>query len=308
MPRQVRFDHYGGVEVLELTEVDRPAPADGELLLSVKAAGINPFDYKLRLGVMADSLPIEFPSALGTDVAGVVEEIGEGVDRFIVGDEIVGSTGTFGSFADLVVVPLKNALPKPSSVSWEVAGGLWTVATTAAAMVHAGGVKAGDVVLLAGAGGGVGGLAAQLSIDRGAQVIGVSAEDEQEWLHSIGVHPITYGDGVRDRIEATATELGSPVSVVLDGVGHGYVQLGIELGVQPARIDTVVDYAAAQQYGVKREGRGSGTPGDVKEILELLAAGRAQLPIYRTFPLDRVRDAFTELEQGRARGKIVLIP
>jgi len=308
MARVVRFDRYGGVEVLHLVPAEVPVPGSQQLLISVRAAGINPFDTKVRTGLMEGRFPVDFPAPQGTDVAGVVEQVGPDVTDFKPGDEIVASTGRRGAQADFALVPVKNALPKPVNVSWEIAGALWVVATTGAAMVNSVKAGAGDTVLVSGASGGVGVIATQLARHRGATVIGVASESNHDWLRARGVIPIAYGDGLQERIALALEQAGGGLDALLDIAGGGYVDLGVELGVDPARIDTIVDYEAAERLGAKAEGGAAAGAGEVAEVLGLIAAGELEVPIHRVFPLADVQAAYTELEQGHPRGKIVLMP
>jgi NADPH:quinone reductase-like Zn-dependent oxidoreductase len=309
MPRQVSYEQYGGVNVLRVVQAEPLVPGEGQLLIRVRAAGINPFEAKLREGMMEGQIPLSFPAAQGNDVAGVVESVGPGVSGFSVGDEIVGSTARRGAQADYALVAQAKALPRPEHVSWEVAGSLWTVGTTAQAMVNAVGLSAGDLVLVSGASGGVGALASQLAAHRGATVIGVAGERNHEWLRSHGITPVTYGRDVEAQIRAAAAEHPDlKLNAALDSSGGGYVDLALSLGVAPDRIDTIVDDAAAAQHGAKTNGAAAGTPAQIAELLTLLDDGQIELPIHASFPLDQVREAYTELEQGHPRGKIVLIP
>jgi NADPH:quinone reductase-like Zn-dependent oxidoreductase len=309
MPRAVSFEQYGGIDVLNVVDVDPPEPGDGQILLRVKAAGVNPFDAKLRSGMLEQSINVSFPALQGSEVAGVVERVGGGVTGFAPGDEILGATAKRGGQAELAVVDQTHALLRPASLSWEVAGGLWSVGTTAYAAVMAVDAGPGDVVMVAGAAGAVGGLAAQLARQRGATVIGVASEASQEWLRSRGVSPVVYGDGFADRLEQTLAEVGHPLDALIDTAGQGYVALAIERGVDPARINTLVDYAAIKTYGVKNDGRSAAdTPEVMAEVVGLIVAGEVELPIAAAFPLEQVRDAYALLENSRPPGKIVLIP
>jgi NADPH:quinone reductase-like Zn-dependent oxidoreductase len=309
MPRAVRFEQYGGVEVLEVVDVDPPELGDGQLLVRVRAAGVNPFEAKLRSGVFADEIQVSFPAAQGSDFAGVVEQVGPNVDDFQPGDEVLGTTAKRGSHAELAVASQAHVLARPRALPWEVAGGLWTVATTAYAAVAAVEAGAGDVVVVAGASGGVGGLAAQLARHRGATVIGVAGERSHAWLTSRGIIPVVYGDGLAERLTQASANAGAPLSALIDTVGQGYVALGIELGIAPQRIDTVVDFDAAAEHGARTDGgRAAANTEVVEEVVQLLVAGELELPIAQTFPLEQVRDAYTLLERGHPPGKIVLIP
>ncbi len=302
--RAVRFDDYGDVDVLNVVDVPYPEPGPVELLVRVKAAGINPGEAKIRRGMMHDRFPATFPSGEGSDLAGVVERVGDGVDSFKPGDEVIGYTDNRASHAELVVIEAEHATPKPPAVPWEVAGALFVVGATAYAMVGAVELAAGDTVVVSGAAGGVGSIAVQLSRRASAEVIGLASERNHPWLRDHGVIPVTYGDGVADRIREAAPD---GIAAFLDTQGGGYVELALELGVKPGRIDTIADFSAAAKYGVKLDGNAVGASAQTLATLaELIAHGELELPIAATYPLDRVRDAYRELEHGHTHGKIVL--
>jgi NADPH:quinone reductase-like Zn-dependent oxidoreductase len=307
MPQAVRFDEYGGVDVLRVTEVDRPVPGPGQVLVRVKAAGINPGEGKIRQGLLAQRWPTTFPSGEGSDLAGVVEELGEGVTGLAVGEEVIGFTDNRASHAELVVVEAGNLIPKPAGVSWEAAGSLYVAGATAWAMVHAVKAGPGDTVVVTGAAGGVGSIAVQLAKIAGATaVIGLASEANHAWLADHGVIPVSYGDGVADRIRAAS---GGEVDAFLDTQGSGYVELALELGVKPERIDTIADFAAKDKYGVKIDGNAVGGNARVlAELAGLIDRGRLEIPIASTYPLAKVQDAYRELERGHTHGKIVLKP
>jgi NADPH:quinone reductase-like Zn-dependent oxidoreductase len=306
MPRAVRFDKYGGVEVLQVVEVDRPIPGPGKVLVRVKAAGINPGEASIRKGMFADRWPSTFPSGQGSDLAGVVEEVGPGVVTVAVGDEIIGFTNDRSSQAELVLVESGNLVPRPANVPWEQAGALFVAGTTAYAAVRSVALHAGDTVIVSGAAGGVGSIAVQLARDAGAKVIGLAGDANHKWLTDHGVLPITYGDGVEGRIRAAS---GGKVDAFIDTFGGGYVELALKLGVALDRIDTIIDFAAAAKYGVKTEGNHEGANAEVlAQLAGLLAAGSLEIPIAAVYPLADVRDAYRELEQRHTHGKIVLVP
>jgi NADPH:quinone reductase-like Zn-dependent oxidoreductase len=209
--RAVRFDEYGDVDVLNVVEVPDPEPGAGELLVRVKAAGINPGEAKIRQGLMHSLFPATFPSGEGSDLAGVVEGVGDGVDGFKVGDEVIGYTDNRASHAELVVIEAMNATLKPPGVPWEVAGALFVVGATAYAAVRAVDLAPGDRAVVSGAAGGVGSLAVQLAKRAGATVIGLASEGNHQWLRDHGVVPVTYGDGESARLLQTAsTHLSTP--------------------------------------------------------------------------------------------------
>lgn len=307
MPRAVRFDHYGDVDVLNVVEVERPVPGQGEVLVRVKATGINPGEASIRKGLLHDLWPATFPSGQGSDLAGVVEEVGPGVDSVAVGDEVIGWTDRRASQAELVVAAAEHITPKPAGVPWEVAGALFVVGVTAYATVRAVGVSSGDTVMVSGAAGGVGSIAVQLAARAGATVIGLAGEHNHRWLTEHGVMPLAYGEGVADRVREAAP---GKVDAFIDTFGGGYVQLAVEeLGVSPERIDTIIDWDAAQRYGVKMEGNAAGASAEVLgELARLIDEGQLEVPIAHVYPLDQVRDAYRELERRHTRGKIVLTP
>jgi len=306
MTRAVRFDKYGGLEVLQVVEVDRPSPGPGKVLVRVKAAGINPGEAMIRKGALHDRWPATFPSGQGSDLAGIVEAVGPGVANVRVGDEVIGFTDNRASQADFVVVESGNLVPRPANVSWEQAGALFVAGTTAYAAVRSVALSAGDTVVVSGAAGGVGSLAVQLARNAGAKVIGLAGEANHKWLADHGVIPVTYGDGVEDRIRAAS---GGKVDAFIDTFGGGYVELALQLGVAPNRIDTIIDFAAAAKYAVKAEGSYEAATADVLgELAGLMAAGRLEIPIAKVYPLAEVQDAYRELEERHTRGKIVLEP
>jgi NADPH:quinone reductase-like Zn-dependent oxidoreductase len=306
VPRAVKFDSYGGLEVLKVVEVDRPAVGQGKVLVRVKAAGINPGETMIRKGAFAERWPATFPSGQGSDFAGVVEEAGEGVTNVRVGDEVIGFTHDRASQAEFVVVDAGNLVPRPANVSWEQAGALFVAGTTAYAAVRSVALSAGDTVVVSGAAGGVGSIAVQLARNCGAKVIGLASEANHKWLSDHGVIPISYGSGVEDRIR-TASQ--GKLDAFIDTFGGGYVELALKLGIAPNRIDTIIDFAAAEKYSVKTEGSMDAASVDVLgQLAALMAAGRLEIPIAKIYPLDNVRDAYRELEQRHTRGKIVVKP
>ncbi len=306
MPKAVRFDHYGGIEVLKVVEVPRPVAGPGRVLVRVKVAGINPGEAAIREGRLAERFPATFPSGEGSDLAGIVEEVGEGVEGFAPGDEVLGFTNDRASHAELVAAEADKLVPRPPSVPWEVAGALFVAGSTAYACVRAVALREGDTVVVSAAAGGVGSIAVQLARHTGARVVGLASEGNHAWLKEHGVVPVTYGDGVVGRIREAA---GGPVNAFIDTFGAGYVDVAVRLGVHPERIDTIANWDAARKYGVKTEGSAAAARAEVlAELAGLIAEGKLEIPIARVYPLDQVRDAYTELEKRHTRGKIVLRP
>jgi NADPH:quinone reductase-like Zn-dependent oxidoreductase len=218
---------------------------------------------------------------------------------------VFGWTDNRATHAEYVVVEEENLTAKPTAVPWEEAGALFVAGTTAYAAVRAVGLTGGDTVTVSGAAGGVGSIAVQLARHAGANVIGLASEANHPWLAGHGVIPVFYGDGMADRIRQAA----SKVDAFIDAYGAGYVQLAIDLGVEPSRIDTVVNFEAVERFGVNAEGNASASAASVlAELAGLMASGELELPIAATFPLDQVQDAYRRLAEGHVLGKIVLLP
>lgn len=305
--RAVRFDKYGDIDVLKVIDVDRPEPGPGEVLVTVKAAGINPGEAAIRKGLLADRWPATFPSGEGSDLAGVIEKTGAGVSTFAAGDEVIGFTNNRASHAQYVVVPVDHLVPRPANVSWEQAGALFVAGTTAYAAVRAVGLRQGETVVVSGAAGGVGSIAVQLARNAGARVIALAGEKNHAWLREHGAIPISYGEGVEERIREAAQ--GHKLDAFIDTFGGGYVELAIKLGVAPDRIDTIIDFSAAAKYGVKTDGSQVAATAEVLgELAGLIAQGRLEIPIAKVYPLEKVREAYRELEDRHTHGKIVLRP
>ncbi len=306
MPRAVRFARYGGPEVLEIVDVPELRPGPGEVRIRVRMAGVNPFDVKVRRGVMAGgaAAPDE-PQGLGSDVAGVVDQVGPDVTAFAVGDEVLGAAAT-PAYAEQALARVDDLVARPADVPWPVAGGLGVVGRTAYRTLRLLEVASGETLLVHGAAGGVGSLAVQLATGWGARVIGTASERNHERLRAIGVTPVTYGDGLEDRVRALAPD---GVDAVLDATGHGVLGLSVRLAGGPERVVTIADGDAAE-HGVRFSGSDVEVDmtGALAGIVARVAAGEIVVPIAGTFPLEQVADAHRESEGGHADGKILLRP
>ncbi|RFU41659.1 NADP-dependent oxidoreductase [Actinomadura logoneensis] len=304
--KAVRFHEYGGLDVLRVEEVERPVPGPGQVLVQVRAAGIQPGEVMIRQGARHGRWPATFPSGQGSDLAGVVVATGPQARGFAVGDEVLGFVHTRASHAEFVVVDDVNLTVRPENLPWDVAGSLYVAGTTAYATVFAVDPGPSDTVVVSGAAGGVGSLAVQLARRRGATVIGLASERNHAWLRRHGVVPVEYGTGVADRIRKAS---GGTVDAFIDTFGDGYVDLAVELGVRPERIDTIRDWAAAARVGARTYGEGAAACAVVVgELARLAARGDLEVPIARAYSLDEVREAFAELERRHTHGKIVLRP
>jgi NADPH:quinone reductase-like Zn-dependent oxidoreductase len=304
--RAVKFDNYGGIDVLHIDEIALPKPGIGQLLVRVKAAGINPGESTIRQGVFAKQWPATFPSGQGSDFAGVIEEVGEHVEYFQKGNEVIGFTDNRSSQAEFVLAEENHLVLKPIHVSWEQAGSLFVVGTTAYAAVKAVALQKGDTIVVSGAAGGVGSVVVQLATNRGARVIGIASEANHGWLTKHGVIAVSYGMDLGARIKEAA---GGHVDAFIDCYGQGYVDLAIQLGVPLDRIDTIIDFEAAKKYPIKTDGNSAGANTEVlAELANLVDKGRLEIPIARVYPLEEVREAYQELEKRHTHGKIVLVP
>jgi NADPH:quinone reductase-like Zn-dependent oxidoreductase len=304
MSKAVRFNEYGGTDVLQVVDVPDPVPGPGEVLVRVKAAGINPGEASIREGLLHALWPATFPSGQGSDLAGVVETVGDGVTAWKPGDGVLGWTDQRASHAELVVTSADQLIAKPQAIPWEVAGALFVAGTTARASVRAIAPQAGETIVVTGAAGGVGSLTVQLARRTGARVIGLASAGNHDWLRAHDVIPVAYGDGVAQRIRAEAPD---GVDAFVDTFG-GYLDLAlVDLGVAPERVNTIIP--PEQRDGVKSEGNNQGASTEaLSELAGLIAAGELELPIARTYPLVEVREAYTDLARRHTRGKIVLIP
>lgn len=307
MPHAVQYNEFGSIDVLEFAEVAELAPAAGQVAVSVKAAGLNPFDFKLRSGVIP--MPVEFPRVVGSDFAGVVTGLGEGAtyadgSAVSVGDEVLGWIDS-GSWREQAVVDAANLARKPAALSWDLAGGLTTAALTAQACIDLMNPKAGETVVVGAAAGAVGIVYCQLALAAGARVIGTASQGNHEFLRSIGVEPVTYGEGLAQRLRSLTPE---GITFVQDNWGREFIDIALEIGVPADKICTIVDHKATAELGLSNPGRYARSAATLESIADKVAAGDIVLPIERTFALREYREAFELLEARHLRGKIVLLP
>jgi NADPH:quinone reductase-like Zn-dependent oxidoreductase len=300
----VQFDHYGPASVLRVVDVPRLTPGHGQVLVRVAAAGINPGEIAIRNGAMEQMFPATFPSGQGSDFAGRVVEAGPGVTGFAPGDEVLGWSDTRSAQADYVVSDRQHLTAKPPALDWIRAGALWAIGVTSFSAVRAVAVQPGEVVAVSAAAGGVGGLAAQLARQAGARVLGIASAASAGRLRAVGIEPVAYGDGLTDRLRSLAPD---GIDAFIDTHGDGYVDLAVTLGVTPDRINTIIDFAAAQRHGTKTDASPqASTPDILATMAEHVAWGRLTMPIAAIYPLEQVQGAYTELAGGHVYGKIVL--
>ena len=308
MSRTVVYEKFGGPEVLELRDVPEPHAGRGEVRVRVAAAALNPMDWLLSsVPEVATRFGVTVPSGFGHDFAGVVDEVGEEVTRFAVGDRVFG--GALGrAVADFVVVNTASQspdqlFPTPAGISDEVASTIPVAGMTAAAALSAIDVHSGDTVLIGGASGGVGIYAVQLAKLAGAAVIGTASESTFGFLRQLGAEPVAYGDGMADRVRALAP---NGVTAAADLVGTETVEAALKLGVLPERISTIAA-GPNPPKGVHATGGSDAKPDALKRITDAILAGKITVPIAATFPIEQICEAVT-LQAGRhVHGKVVII-
>ncbi|HWS32670.1 MAG TPA: NADP-dependent oxidoreductase [Actinoplanes sp.] len=310
--RAAVFDRFGPPDVLHLAELPDPAPAAGEILVRVRAAGVQPFDVAVRQGRMP-WVKATFPHQIGQEYAGEVAALGDGVTGFAVGDEVLGSTMLNGA-AELLTVPAANAVPKPANLDFTTAAAFVAAAQTAAGALFDLGVVDSptdglgrltdhaekDVLLIHACAGSVGTVAAQLARLAGVTVIGTASPGNHAYLESLGVVPVQYGPDLVAGIRAT----GLRPTVALDAAGGEAIAQSIEAGVAPERVGTIVDDKAAAEHGASlvRSGR---SPERLAAVIALAAEGRIRMPV-QSWAFEDIVGAHTAVESRHVRGKTVL--
>ncbi|MFJ4342484.1 NADP-dependent oxidoreductase [Streptomyces sp. NPDC088915] len=294
---------YGSPDVLRLTEVPEPQAGPGTVRIRVRAAGVQHFDSRIRQGWAPPFLNLDFPVVPGNEFAGVVDQVGDGVTAFAPGDEVLGY-GTLGSYAQYVVAPADQIAHKPASMPWEIAGGFSGNGQGAHMCLEAMGVRSGDTVLIHGAAGALGTFSVQLARAWGATtVIGTAGEANHDYLRSLGAVPVTYGEGLVERVRAVAPD---GVDAVMDTVGGEALRASVEVVKDRGRVRTMVDDETAKELDLPLLGAAR----SVERLIDLLALyerGLLNLHVREAFPLDRAADAHRALDTGHGRGKLVLV-
>ncbi|MFE0103489.1 NADP-dependent oxidoreductase [Streptomyces sp. NPDC059009] len=297
--KAARFSRFGGPEVLEIVELPDPHPGPGQVRIAVRAAGLNPSDWKKREGLMDEQLP----QTLGYEAAGVVDELGEGVADVAVGDRVFGFCAQEGAQAELAV--LAHYAPVPPSLDFAGAAALPAAIETSLRALDQLGVESDSTLLINGASGSVGSAAVQFAVVRGARVIGTASPANHDYLRSLGAEPVAYGEGMAERVRALAPD---GVDLALDVAGSGVLPELVDLAGGPEHVITVADFAGAQRYGVTFSRGDAGRAVHVLgEIGELIESGRFSLPVAQTFPLSEIAEAHRAGESGQVRGKLVLL-
>jgi NADPH:quinone reductase-like Zn-dependent oxidoreductase len=307
MTRALVYSEFGDRSVMSLTEVNRVVAEAGQVEVEVRAAGLNPFDVKLRSGIVP--MPVEFPRCVGSDFAGTVTAVTDGSSYadgtpISVGDDVMGWIET-GSMRDQAAVSTLAVTPKPESLSWELAGALSVAAQTAQACIALMNPGVGDTVVVSAAAGAVGIVYCQLALAAGARVIGTASEANHEFLRSLGVEPLSYGPGLADRLREITPE---GITLAQDNWGRDFIDTALELGVPADRICTIVDHAATAELGLANPGRYERSSLTLGALAARFASGELVLPIERSFALSDFDAAFALLESRHLRGKVVVLP
>ena len=302
--RAVTYDHFGDDSTLAVTEQPLPRVAPGEVLVRVRAAGVNPVDWKVMSGGLDQLMETQFPAVPGWDVAGVVERVGIDVPDYAVGDEVIGYARKDwvhgGTFAEFVAVPVRCLAHKPSALSWQQAAGLPLAGLTAYQVLHRLGLAEGKTVLIHAGAGGVGSAGVQVAVAAGARVIATASEANHEYLRGLGAEPVTYGDGLAERVRALAPDGVDIVADFVGGVLEATLAVLADGGVHASIADPAVLEAGGQWMWVHPNAA------DLAALAELAQSGAVKVEVAASFGLDDVPAAFALSREGHTRGKIVI--
>jgi NADPH:quinone reductase-like Zn-dependent oxidoreductase len=293
------FNRYGGPEGQELVDRPIPRPGPGELGVEVLAAAVNPVDWKLRSGQLGEDQ--ELPAAMGREVAGIVSAIGNGVDGFAVGDEILGAVAPgHGGFAEHTIVKATEAVAKPEEITFADAATIPVAGATAYDGTHQIELEAGQTLLILGVGGGVGLMAAQIGKVHEFTVIGTGSESKRDIVESTGAIFVPYGDGLVSRLREITPD---GVDLILDLVGGDALREAAELATDPSRIISAADPATAIELGGSSLNRSTEATAKITDVIKY---GLVDPHVSARFPLERAGEAIAAVESGHATGKVIV--
>ncbi|WP_328391642.1 NADP-dependent oxidoreductase [Streptomyces sp. NBC_00400] len=295
--KRVSFAEFGGPDVLQLVDVEEPHAGPGRIRIAVRAAGVNPADWRVREGQVLGAHPVELPSGVGLDAAGVVDEVGEGVEGVEVGDHVFGEGA--GTYAEFAVLTAWSRMPE--GLTFEEAAGYPSVVETALRIIREVGVQSGQTLLVSGASGGVGSAVLQIARDRGITVIGTAGAANQDYLRSLGALATTYGEGWVERVR----QLG-PVDAALDLAGSGVIRELVELTGDPQKVISIADLAAPD-LGVRFSGVAGSMPEALAEAAGLISRGKLHIPVEKSYTLAEAAAAHIDSHAGHTRGRRVMV-
>ncbi|MEU6466013.1 NADP-dependent oxidoreductase [Streptomyces sp. NPDC046976] len=295
--KKVSFAEFGGPDVLRLTDAEEPHAGPGRIRIAVRAAGVNPVDWRIREGQKLGAHPTELPSGVGLDAAGVVDEIGEGVEGIEIGDRVFGEgSSTYAEFA-----VLSAWARMPEVLTFEEAAGYPSVVETALRIVREVGVQPGQTLLVSGASGGVGSAVLQIARDRGITVIGTAGAANQDYLRGLGAFATTYGEGWVERVR----RLG-PIHAALDLAGSGVLRELVELVGDPHKVVSIADLGAPE-FGVRFSGVAGSVPDALAAAADLISRGKLHIPVEKSYPLAEAAAAHIDSRAGHTRGRRVIV-
>ncbi|NBE97970.1 NADP-dependent oxidoreductase [Nonomuraea sp. KC401] len=295
--KKVSFAEFGGPEVLEVVDAEEPHAGPGQVRIAVRAAGVNPADWRVREGQVLKAHPVELPSGVGIDASGVVDEVGEGVEGVKAGDHVFGEGAS--TYAEFAVLSAWARMPE--GLLFEEAAGYPAVVETALRIIGQVGVRAGQTLLVSGASGGVGSAVLQIARERGVKVIGTAGAANQAYLRGLGALATTYGEGWVERVR----RLG-PVDAALDLAGSGVIRELVELTGDPGKVVSIADLGAPE-LGVRFADVAGNMHNALAEAAHLISRGRLHIPIAKSYTLDEAAQAHIDSHAGHTRGRRVII-
>ncbi|GGO38720.1 NADP-dependent oxidoreductase [Streptomyces lasiicapitis] len=295
--KRVSFAEFGGPDVLQLIDAEEPHAGPGHIRVAVRAAGVNPVDWRVREGQVLGAHPTELPSGVGLDASGVVDEVGEGVEGVEVGDRVFGEGAS--TYAEFAVLSAWARMPE--GLSFEEAAGYPSVVETALRLIRESGVRSGQTLLVSGASGGVGSAVLQIARDRGITVIGTAGAANQDYLRDLGALATTYGEGWVERVR----KLGH-VDAALDLAGSGVIRELVELTGDPRKVISIADLGAPE-FGVRFSGVAGSVPDALAEAVGLIERGRLHIPVEKSYTLAEAAAAHIDSQAGHTRGRRVIV-
>lgn len=295
--KKVSFAEFGGPDVLRLIDAEEPHAGPGRIRIAVRAAGVNPVDWRVREGQVLGAHPTVLPSGVGLDAAGIVDEVGEGVEGVETGDRVFGEgADTYAEFA-----VLSAWARMPDGLSFEEAAGYPSVVETALRVIGQVGVRPGETLLVSGASGGVGSAVLQIARDRGIAVIGTGGAANQDYLRGLGALATTYGEGWVERVRGLGR-----VDAALDLAGSGVIPELVALTGDPGKVITIADLGAPE-FGVRFSGVAGSVPDALAEAVDLIERGRLHIPVEKSYALTEAARAHADSRAGHTRGRRVVV-